>query len=425
MAKKQHGKNKSPENHAKRKTSIKAKDKKTTSKKIQNKSSKMETVMNSLVSHSSSINLYDIDALNVKDNNGSSEANESTSIDQDSTLVQLIPNTDTKIFEKQHVLNSLSKKAQFKSSLHSDPAVNINRIEHKMAKYEKHKNVLVEKRINRRKCKPFDSENVERITKKIEHDIRRAPELNVQVDTVSEAQSSDINENNVPDDKNRVAVTIKLCSICNMHHLQDICPLQNPRFIIRDTVSHAVWMEQYQALFDEKYAESCGSDKTQLDTEERENLNKFSYALMSMPLVLFTKDSDMGVCTFAKVEIKDYTQFGPLVGEVVREVDIPEDFNMKDLWEVHSDKYHSFINTESIKYANWIKFVRPAPTREERNVSVICIDNELFLITIKNINAGEEILYWQDNIMASNKKKMEKTSKHYMYVIYAFKKCCS
>lgn len=44
--------------------------------------------------------------------------------------------------------------------------------------------------------------------------------------------------------------------------------------------------------------------------------------------------SNGGVTT--KTPIKPFTKFGPLVGKSVREVDIPDDCDMKFIWEIQS-----------------------------------------------------------------------------------------
>ena len=42
----------------------------------------------------------------------------------------------------------------------------------------------------------------------------------------------------------------------------------------------------------------------------------------------------LSLAVVARVAVKAYTQFGPLQGEPILERDVPEDFDMKDLWQV-------------------------------------------------------------------------------------------
>lgn len=81
-----------------------------------------------------------------------------------------------------------------------------------------------------------------------------------------------------------------------------------------------------------------------------QNLSK-SFAQLSLPAPLALEERQGGTSgaglgegsrTFtgtplsvvARLPIKAYTQFGPLQGETILERDVPEDFDMKDLWQV-------------------------------------------------------------------------------------------
>lgn len=59
------------------------------------------------------------------------------------------------------------------------------------------------------------------------------------------------------------------------------------------------------------------------------------YVRVSLPSCLqFSKSKNEGVTT--KIPIKPFTKFGPLVGKSVREVDIPDDCDMRYIWEIQS-----------------------------------------------------------------------------------------
>lgn len=60
--------------------------------------------------------------------------------------------------------------------------------------------------------------------------------------------------------------------------------------------------------------------------------------------------------------------------------------------------------------SNWCRFIRPAQSREDRNLSVIIKENNIYFISIKLLNDGDELLYWQDSPAFTTKKKMGKSS---------------
>ena len=61
-----------------------------------------------------------------------------------------------------------------------------------------------------------------------------------------------------------------------------------------------------------------------------------SFAQLSLPqpLQLQERGGNKGLGGTAKTPIKACTQFGPLQGEQILLKDIPDDFEMKELWEV-------------------------------------------------------------------------------------------
>lgn len=201
-----------------------------------------------------------------------------------------------------------------------------------------------------------------------------------------------------------MAIKIKLCCACSTRHIQDQCPLQIPHYTIKDALTYDEWSEKYKS-FDEEHINSQ-------DFQDIEKDNNFKFAYISLPNGLCLNESSAieGLSVYSNIDIKEFTQFGPLLGKVIKEVDISEDFNMKYLWQIYADKSHIYLNTEELNESNWIRFVRPAPTREEMNVVAICRNSQLFFITTKNILVGEELLYWQDDAFSTSKKKMEKTS---------------
>ena len=70
-----------------------------------------------------------------------------------------------------------------------------------------------------------------------------------------------------------------------------------------------------------------------------------------------------------------------------------------------------YLSTEDPQRSNWLRFIRPAPSREERNVSLVTKNGELFFVTTADLSANEELLYWTDDtISAWSKKRMSKSS---------------
>ena len=65
------------------------------------------------------------------------------------------------------------------------------------------------------------------------------------------------------------------------------------------------------------------------------------YARDSLPdcLELKIANTDHGLGIYAKNPVPMYAKFGPLIGISVREMDIPDDFSMRHIWEVLSDKH--------------------------------------------------------------------------------------
>lgn len=259
-----------------------------------------------------------------------------------------------------------------------------------------------EAQFNNKKFKPDDIDKTkkhkhEKLKRKIKnHDIRKAPELDIKP-VIKIETPPDVPEA-VPE---RVAIKIKLCNICNTRHLQEACPLRNPNCVVRDATTLDDYLKNAPEIDDLQTDDDDSSVKNELET----------FSVKSLPDILYLEDSNTshGLSVFTKFEIKEYTQFGPIIGKTIKEVDIPEDFGMKHLWEVYSEK-NFYVNTEDGECSNWLRYLRPAPNRELRNAAAVSKNDQLYMITTRNIVCGEELLYWQDDALGTNKKKMEKTS---------------
>ena len=128
----------------------------------------------------------------------------------------------------------------------------------------------------------------------------------------------------------------------------------------------------------------------------------------------------------AEAGIDARTQFGPLQGEAILEKDIPEDFHMKDLWQIFAEdageegeaghrrqcRRRLYISTVNPEKSNWLRYMRPAPNRRARNVAAFVEGDQLFFVTLRDLKKDEEVLYWIDDPdLMWTKKRAEKKSR--------------
>ncbi|XP_018567785.1 uncharacterized protein LOC108908278 [Anoplophora glabripennis] len=238
--------------------------------------------------------------------------------------------------------------------------------------------------------------------KSTEHDIHKAPEITKNNDKLI-GKENDKSCNNLDIDK------FNVCQNCSTCHTKDQCPIYYPHYIVKDSVDYNAWLEKYKPAYENQKKSEILNDKESAGLKET---NKYSFAIMSVPnfLSFGETSTNHGKGVFAKNNVEPFSRFGPLIGKIIKEVDIPEDFSMKDLWEISSESGNIYFNTESVELSNWLKYIRPAPKREERNVTVISKEKDLYFVTVKFVKSGEELLYWQDSPISANKKKMEKTT---------------
>ena len=83
------------------------------------------------------------------------------------------------------------------------------------------------------------------------------------------------------------------------------------------------------------YSGECTNDTKpfSINTPTEQRLT-FAEASLPMSLELQVCDPTHGLSVITRCHLRQYTQFGPLVGQPIREMDIPDDFSMKDIWEV-------------------------------------------------------------------------------------------
>lgn len=218
------------------------------------------------------------------------------------------------------------------------------------------------------------------------HDVRRAPQDGI---VIAEEATQDVSipeiesplsvgpgkapesVDSVISEPQRLAIKIKLCQECNSRHLQDACPLATPQYTIRDVITYGEWKSKHQDNeelmkviktddpMSEGYArlpdEGCESDdesedknKTKMQKEERlvvVEIDRPLFARDSLPdcLELRFTNSEHGLGVYARNPVPMYAKLGPLIGIPIREMDIPDDFSMRHIWEVLSCDLLSLI----------------------------------------------------------------------------------
>lgn len=86
-------------------------------------------------------------------------------------------------------------------------------------------------------------------------------------------------------------------------------------------------------------------------------------------------------------------------------------FYFKNVMQVLEDKKPTYLNTEDPQKSNWLRFMRPAPERERRNITLAVQDKKLIFVATVDIPVGGELLYWADDHITSwSKKKILKSS---------------
>ncbi|KAJ8941341.1 hypothetical protein NQ318_004785 [Aromia moschata] len=186
-------------------------------------------------------------------------------------------------------------------------------------------------------------------------------------DNIQKTQETDSDCNKAKENQNVKPSNLELtenntCQDCSTSHAHDRCPIYNPLYKIKDGMDITQWSERHKKTYENsKNGKVKNASKKSDILKDKE---KYSYS------------------------------FGPLVGKTVKEVDIPEDFGMKDLWEIDCSDGKIYVNTE----------------KDEKNLIVISREKSLYFVSVAAIKSGDELLYWQDSPFSSSKKKMEKTT---------------
>ncbi|XP_034241316.1 uncharacterized protein LOC117645328 [Thrips palmi] len=237
-------------------------------------------------------------------------------------------------------------------------------------------------------------------------------------------QECDSNENDLD------VSQIKQCSQCYLRHSQQICPVLHPIHVVEDLITFEQWQLQCQVQVRCSVIEAPRPKLSRIkksapgsqDEDEKTkgpvsakviNESTRSFAEESLPAVLELKvvDEEHGKSVVARTAIAQYTQFGPIVGSQIHEKEISDESDMRHIWEVLEDKTAIYLNTEDSQKSNWLKFMRPAPEKESRNITLVVRNKKLFFVSIVDISIGSELLYWADDHITSwSKKKILKSS---------------
>lgn len=223
------------------------------------------------------------------------------------------------------------------------------------------------------------------------HDVRKAPQdgiimqedkniCSVANDTMAvmvEKLQTETNVENSMSEPQRLAIKIKLCQECNNRHLQDACPLNMPQYAIPDSISYEDWLNKHKENIevlkaiksDDPMSEGYGKitdDNTESDDDSMLNehcktkakaqkeekqlildADRPLYARDSLPECFELKitNSEHGLGIYAKNSVPMHVKLGPLVGMPVKEMDIPDDFPMRHIWEVKSMQYFLYFYT--------------------------------------------------------------------------------
>lgn len=241
------------------------------------------------------------------------------------------------------------------------------------------------------------------------HDVRKAPQdgiivrddMNVCVvaDDTSAITSSEHQSGTSVDhlilEPQRLAIKIKLCQECNNRHLQDACPLTTPQYAIPDSISYEDWLYKHKEndeilkiiKFGDPMSEGYGKmaeDNTESDDDSLLNdqhktrtkgqkeekrlivdTDRPLYARDSLPdcFELRITNSEHGLGIYAKSSVPMHVKLGPLVGRPVREMDIPDDFSMRHIWEVQTTlfSYHQSYRPRRSGFSRSIPTYRFSP----------------------------------------------------------------
>ncbi|XP_036344912.1 uncharacterized protein LOC118754159 [Rhagoletis pomonella] len=216
------------------------------------------------------------------------------------------------------------------------------------------------------------------------------------------------------------------CRECSITHDYKICPLRTSIGTITDAVDLAEWIERknLEALAKLKHdAQRQAKQDHDPDDEDMDEASQMS-ELETKPLITFAEASvpaefelhnvEPNVTgVFARTEVRAYTKLGPLIGQLVPSSDVREGSDMKWIFEIceAGAEKSQLLTCDNPNTSNWLRYIRPAPSYEERNVNLVSIEQQAFFVTCRDVKNGMELLYWSDDCNTMwRKKHTEKTN---------------
>lgn len=195
------------------------------------------------------------------------------------------------------------------------------------------------------------------------------------------------------------------CPYCKLNHNDNDCPITTADMHIGDAVNYSEWCTEYDRRMKRNLDEQDEHDEEASSDEPDEDLIPYSEASLPSPFEIKAKNSKrLGV--FAKQPIPKYQRLGPLQGLSVDESNISDDSTLENVIEINDGYKSSYFNLDDDMKSNWLKYVRPAPSINDRN-TVLVLDNEMvYYVTCKDIPSGAELLYWSDKCNSRWKKNL-------------------
>lgn len=225
------------------------------------------------------------------------------------------------------------------------------------------------------------------------------------------------------------------CRECSISHDHKLCPLRNACGNVTDAVDLAEWIERrnLEALAklkaDAQREAKVGrprhvddeDDMEDMDMDESSQLSELetkpliTFAEASVPAEFELHNVEPNVTgVFARTEVRAYTKLGPLIGQPVQTGEVREGSDMKwifEMCEAGAEKSY-LLCCDNPNASNWLRFIRPAPSYEERNVNLVSINRQAYFVSCRDLRNGMELLYWSDDCNTMwRKKHTEKISK--------------
>ncbi|KNC32711.1 hypothetical protein FF38_02711 [Lucilia cuprina] len=238
------------------------------------------------------------------------------------------------------------------------------------------------------------------------------------------------NEQNFVEEEDELDIAFRShqsCRECSLAHDYKVCPLRTSIGTITDAVDLAEWVERKNLEALAKLKCDAQRQAKQLHGDDDEDMDDSSQLsdLELKPLITFAEASvpaefelhnvEPNVTgVFARTEVRAFTKLGPLIGQSVQANDIREASDMKWIFEIceAGAEKSQFLMCDNPNSSNWLRYIRPAPTYDERNVNLVFIESRAFFVTCRDLKNGMELLYWSDdcNTMWRKKHWSEKTN---------------